>query len=54
MSVCGITAVHTHLITMQLLGIGTAIMLAAEKGHTDAVNVLARAGAGLNIQDKVS
>ena len=52
MSVCGITAVHTHLITMQ--GRRTAIMMALKGGHTDAVNVLARAGAGLNIQDEVS
>ena len=53
MSVCGATAVHTHLITMQW-PIRTALMEAAEGGHTNAVSVLAQAGAALDIQDKVS
>ena len=51
MSVCGATAVHTHLITMQWRK--TALMWAAKGGHTSAVSVLAQAGAGLDIQDEV-
>ena len=54
MSVCGATAVHTHLITMQWFGERTALMWAARGGHTSAVGVLAQAGAALDIQDKVS
>ena len=53
MSVCGATAVHTHLITMQWRR-RTALMQAAEGGHTNAVSVLAQAGAGLDNQDWVS
>ena len=53
MSVCGATAVHTHLITMQVWE-RTALMQAAEGGHTSAVGVLAQAGAALDIQDWVS
>ena len=53
MSVCGATAVHTHLITMQWDN-RTALMEAAGGGHTSAVNVLTQAGAGLDIQNKVS
>ena len=53
MSVCGATAVHTHLITMQWRS-RTALMWAAEGGHTNAVSVLAQAGAALDIQNEVS
>ena len=47
-----IIIIHAHVCVSQCGR--TALMIAAENGHSDIVTVLLEAGANVNIQDHVS